>query len=227
MTTILIITVAIATLILIGKLANRKSGKSISNSSAIEKYGSIDNLLKRANEKQLLKDYKSAVAIADKILIIEPDNYKALTCRASSLEALNFNLEAIDDYEKALQIDNSDANIYGLLGLTYIKIGDNESAQKNLKISIQKGLKFYEIFYDMLLSDSGRTKQAIVNSAKVRGNLQKRNPNDFIDDLSPVDKNEFKEALKNQIHQLEGAISLDPDNTELKELYEFAKRQLD
>jgi tetratricopeptide (TPR) repeat protein len=226
MTTILIIAVVIATLIFIGVLTNKKIDNT-SNHKAIKKYVSVDNLLRRASEKFIIKDYQSAIAIADKILTIQPDNYNALTCRASSLEALNFNLDAIDDYEKALQIDQSEANIYGLLGLTYRKIGDIDSGLKNLEISIQKGLKSYALIYNMLLSDSDELKQAMIKRAKVPKNLQRRNPNDFVDNLTSVDKNEIKEALKSQIHHLEGALSLDPDNTELKELYELAKRQMD
>lgn len=180
MITFLIIVTGIAVLILIGKLINVKPDKN-SNPKTMIKNVSEDNLLKKSFEKLFNKDYLSAIAMTDKILFKQPNNYRALTCRASSLEALNFNLDAIEDYEKALQIDKSDANIYGLLGLTYIKIGDMDSGQKNLKISIQMGLKLYEMHYNLLLASSDELKQAMIKRAKVPENLLKRNPNEFVE----------------------------------------------
>jgi len=131
------------------------------------------------------------------------------------------------DTPTTLVVPFSDPNIYGLLGLTYQKIGDIDNGQKNLKISIQKGLKFYELNYDILLSASDGVRQAMIRKGQILENLKRRNSNDFVDNLSSVDRNEFKQAVKNQIKSLEGAISLDQNNEEIKKLYNFAKEQID
>jgi tetratricopeptide (TPR) repeat protein len=227
MTTILIIGLVIVALLLIRALIIRNVDKSTSTPQPILQKVSVDSLLKRAIEKQLLKDYKAAIAIVDKILVLDQNNYEALICRGSSLENLNFNLEAIEDYEKALKINNSDPNIYGLLGLYYIKIGDIENGLRNLKNSVQMGLKFYELSYNIHLSASEPIRQAIIRKAKIPENLLRRNPDDFIINLESIDKNEFAVALKNQIHYLEEAMSLYPDDAKLKKLHAFAKSHLD
>jgi hypothetical protein len=67
----------------------------------------------------------------------------------------------------------------------------------------------------------------MITKANVPENLRRRNMNDFVDDLSPVDFGEFKKAVKHQIHHLERAKSLNPDNSEIIELYEYTKNLID
>jgi tetratricopeptide (TPR) repeat protein len=227
MTIILSIFGVIAAVFIIDKLTNKATAKRTSISSTTKKYILVDSLIKRALEKQIVEDYKGAIAIVDKIIEIDPENFSALTCRATSLQALNFNLDAIDDFEKALRIDKTDANIYGLLGMTYIQIGEIENEMKNLEISMQMGLMIYEVNYNMIIANIDELKETMVKRAKVPENLQRRIPKDFIDNMSPVDEYEFKKEFKAQIHDLEYAIKRDPNNSELKKLYEFAKRQFE
>jgi tetratricopeptide (TPR) repeat protein len=175
----------------------------------------------------ITKEYKSAVAIVDKVLLVYPLHYDALIIRANCSEWLNYNLDAIEDYEKALSIDNSDANIYGLLGLVYKKIGELDIGQEKLKISIQKnGLTSYEMSYNMLLKASDELRQVLIERAKKPDNLLRRNPNDFVDDLTEADKMEFLSAIKNNLPILERELLVNPNNTELRKLYEFAKIEL-
>jgi len=184
MNTILIVIIVLTVLYLIG----RYSSKNINTSSTITgaTNSQIDSLLRRANEKIITKDFKGAVAITDKVLLLQPNNYDALVCRANSLEALNFNLDAIEDYEKAISIDSSDGNTLGLLGLTYRKIGDIENSQKYLKLSVDKGMKLYEMNYNMFVTASDTMKQAYAQRGNIPENHKRRNPNDFVDNLSSL-----------------------------------------
>ncbi|MDP1727970.1 MAG: hypothetical protein Q8M15_14390 [Bacteroidota bacterium] len=229
MTILLIITSGIVLIYLVIKLVSKKSEypPTIKNEGKNTPEVNIKSLLKRANEKGIIKDFKSAVAITDKIILLYPSNYDALVIRANSLGALNFNLEAIDDYEKALSIDNSDPNIIGLLGLTYHIVGEFEKGQEKLKLSIQMGYKLYEMNYNMKLKMPDSVKSMLVERSKKPENLVRRNPSDFVDNLSETDHIEFKRALKNHLPTLQHSLSLDPNNTKLKELYEFTLTYLD
>jgi tetratricopeptide (TPR) repeat protein len=223
----LIILAIIIILILIGKFSSRNRSEISNNRINHFSNDKITVLLTRAYEKQIIKDYKSAVAICDKVLLLDKDNYDALCCRANCLEALNFNLDAIEDYIKALKIDSSDGNIHGLLGLTYRKIGDIENGQKYLKNSVSRGMMLYKFNYEMLLSASDILKEAFIKKGNNPENLLRRNPNDFVDNLSEVDTLDFNEEVKKQLYHLENAISIDPDNEHLKNLYEFAKKKVE
>jgi tetratricopeptide (TPR) repeat protein len=174
MTTFLIIATIIAILFLLSRFLNRKTDNVLSAPMVASNVNTTNKLMESAWKKFHKEDYSAAIAIADNILRLEPDNYKALTIRASSLEVFNFNLEAIEDYERALSINNSDANINGLLGLTYYKIGDIDNTQKYLQVSIQKGLKLYESHYDTIQTLPEETKQMIIRKGQLPENLKRR-----------------------------------------------------
>ena len=112
----------------------------------------VDKLNKKASEKFLVKDANSCVIISDLVLTLDPNNSRALENRAIALEYLNYNLDAIKDYEKYIEIDGTDPNLYGLLGLTYRKIGEIEKGQEFLLKSINMGFSLYEMNYNMLES---------------------------------------------------------------------------
>jgi hypothetical protein len=59
-------------------------------------YDKLRNLEIRAFEKYTVKDYRSSIAICDKILDLNPKIVGTLTLRAGCLETLNYNLEAGD-----------------------------------------------------------------------------------------------------------------------------------
>jgi tetratricopeptide (TPR) repeat protein len=224
MNTFLIIAIVLIILYLIGKSSSKKKYEKFISEGTYWSNLKLDNLLKRANEKGITNDFRGAVAITDKVLLLQPDNYMALVCRANSLEALNFNLDAIDDYEMALSIDNSDGNIYGLLGLTYNKIGDIENGLRCLKLSIDKGIKQYEMNYNIIQNAPDVMKQAVAKRGNSPEKHLRRNPDDFFDNLSQVDKDELKQAIKDSLHRLEASLAKDPENMVLKNLHEFAKK---
>lgn len=111
----------------------------------------IELLESKADEEFLNKNYSIAVDICDEILKIKPDYYEALITRAMSLENLGFNLDAIDDYEKAISI-NVDYNNYGLLGLCYYRIGEIQKAIQKLELAVKNGFHVYQPIYSNLVA---------------------------------------------------------------------------
>ena len=55
-------------------------------------------------------------------------------------------------------------------------------------------------------------------------NFKIRNPSFFKDNQVEVDRKEILNAIKNDIKILEYTASLNPENEELRKLYEFAKK---
>lgn len=219
---ILIIVIGLAILLFKAK-TNGITGKPIEFRNHIRSSNSsIQAEITRANEKMIIGDYKCGVAIADKLLLMDPKNDSAYTVRATCLEALNFNLDAIEDYEEALKIDNSNANNYGLLGLTYNKIGDMEKAKKNLKVAVDKGYSNYQMMYTVLMNVSDLAKERMIARNSIPENLQRRRINCYEDDLSEVDRNLLNETVRSNLSLLETQIRENPNNQDLKQLYEFA-----
>jgi tetratricopeptide (TPR) repeat protein len=177
-------------------------------------------LIIRALEKYTTNDFRSAVAIYDKILDLNPLLVNDLVMRAQCLERLNYNLDAIDDYELAISIDESDGNWFGLLGLLYQKIGNLDSAEKYLKLSIEKGWKMFEPNLKMLsFLSSDDIKQALIEKCRKPENLTRRNKKDFEDNLSDIDRKVFNANLIKTIEGVNRGLALDPENNILKELY--------
>ena len=124
------------------KVEETKLGPSpVNYQLAIEE---ITPLLDCASEYFIEKKYKKAIGIYDKILEIDPNLFYVLTIRAQCLILLNYNLDGIDDYEKAISLDSSYGHIFGMLGLCYQKIGVFDKAEHNLKLAIEKGSQSFE-----------------------------------------------------------------------------------
>lgn len=182
----------------------------------------LKTLIKRAFEKYTINDYQSAIAIYDKILDLNPLLVDDLVMRAQCLERLNYNLDAIDDYESAISINDSDGNWLGLLGLVYQKIGKLEKAEKFLKLSVEKGWKMYESNLKMLsLLSHADVRQALIEKCNKPENLTRRNKIDFEDDLSEIDRNEYNTNLIKSIEGVNRGLALDPENEDLKRLHNY------
>jgi tetratricopeptide (TPR) repeat protein len=182
----------------------------------------LKTLSKRAFEKYTINDYQSAIAIYDKILDLNPLLLDDLVMRAQCLERLNYNLDAIDDYESAISINDSDGNWFGLLGLVYQKIGNLEKAEEFLKLSVEKGWKMYESNLKMLsLLTHSDIRQALIEKCNKPENLTRRNKKDFEDDLSEIDRNEYNSNLIKSIEGVNRGLVLDPENGDLKRLHNY------
>jgi tetratricopeptide (TPR) repeat protein len=163
----------------------------------------VKNMRRRAFEKYIVKDYKSAIAIYDRIIELDSENVDALEMRAQSLEILNFNLDAIDDYNKVISIDGSNANVFGLLGLTYKKIGELDKGNYYLQEAVYKGAKLYESIYSFSIGVPEGLKEALIKRGKTSENLQRRSANNFIDDLSEVDEKVYNENFATMLKSKE------------------------
>lgn len=156
----------------------------------------INQLQDRAFRKYIIKDYKSCIAINDEILSIQPLNFKALVERAACLEILNFNLDAIDDYQLAVKIDDQAGNVFGLLGLTYKKIGEMDKAKEHLNRAVYTGAPFYKsylVFFSIVYSDLNKR---MMIKGKLPENNRRRNKSDFKEDYDEISENKYQKLLK-------------------------------
>lgn len=125
------------------------------------------------------KNYQEAIELYDKILDLNSKSYNALTMRAQCLEILNYNLDAIDDYNNALSIENSDGNIFGLLGLLYIKIGEFKKGLSNLQTATNLGEEMYQSNLDMFQTFSDGMIESMTKMTKTPENLKRRDKRNF------------------------------------------------
>jgi hypothetical protein len=183
----------------------------------------LSNLNKRMSEKFIEKEYRDCIAIADKILAINPQYYKALTTRASSLLNLGFNLDAIEDYLAALAIQDKDGNMHGLLGMTYRKVGEIEKSNNHLKRAVELGFKMYEMQLQIFLSLTEEGVKMMIDKGKNHENQIRRNKAEFEDSLSEVDRGEYQKGLESAQNALKASLELDPNNKELQKLSERIK----
>lgn len=157
--------------ILIRKFNQRKNESMKLRSSYID---DTDHLITDAYNLLKLEKFNDVIKIADDILIDSPISYDALILRAMSLEALNFNLDAIDDFNKAISIKATDSNIMGLLGLLYKKIGDWNNAEVYLKKSVEMGDTNYEGNYKVMLITPPLAKQLMIENSTKPNNFLRR-----------------------------------------------------
>jgi len=202
------------------KLSDIDESIDVAKSNYYASETELKPLIIRAIEKYTINDFRSAVAIYDKILFLNPLLADDLAMRAQCLERLNYNLDAIKDYELAISIDNSDGNLFGLLGLLYQKIGNLDKAEVFLKQAVDKGWKMYEPNLKMLsLLTSEDVRQALIEKCNKPENLTRRNKEDFEDNLSEIDRKEFNANFIKTIEGVNRGLALDPENKILKELY--------
>jgi tetratricopeptide (TPR) repeat protein len=178
----------------------------------------VDKLNKKASEKFLVKDADSCVIISDLVLTLDPNNSGALENRAIALEYLNYNLDAIKDFEKYIEIDGTDPNLYGLLGLTYRKIGEIEKGQEYLLKSIKMGFNLYEMPYNMLENCHEMVKKKMSEKGKIAENLKTRSAKDINGKFSEVDKEELLDYTKTALNRMKenNILNKNPELTELE-----------
>ena len=105
---------------------------------------------KIADEKIKDKEYFEALNIANEILKDEPKSVKALLLRASLYEGeLNQNDKALIDYNRAIEIEPKDANIYFHRTTVYENLKQYDKAIVNYKKAIEKNPKFVEAFFNI------------------------------------------------------------------------------
>lgn len=176
-----------------GKQKNKKP----INQKSVD-YDELEIIMKKAIKLSVLGNHYEAIAIYDKVLDEEPNFISALTLRAQSLEQLNYNLDAIDDYELAESIGEIDGNTYGLMGLLYKKVGMFEKAKKYLTIADANGAHQYGFmlpsFEHIFTSDTLR--EMMMKKINESDNLKRRNRADFIFTNPEIDEEKFNDAMK-------------------------------
>lgn len=99
----------------------------------LEKKLNFDELLIICNVKIKIKDFLSAIKLAQDAINLQPNNYIGYNDLAIALKSLgNYDL-AIKNYEKALKINPKAFQVYNNLGLLYKKINKFNNAVLNFK----------------------------------------------------------------------------------------------
>lgn len=184
----------------------------------------IKELSSEASNRFLNKQYESVVALADKLLLLDQNNFNALNIRAMSLENLGYYLDAIDDYNKAIELRPSDANLIGLCGLCYNSIGNFQKAREYLKTSVNKGMKMYATSLQSIDTLSEATLKVLTERRNTPERRKRRTGNEFTISNEAVNLNSIYDSLKEFYSNSKNALNVDPENKYLKELVDHYKK---
>lgn len=145
----------------------------------------------RGLDKYEQKDYSGAVTEFTRAINAQPSNQNFYTMRGTAYEDLGNDIEAERDFQKTLEIHNTDFVASYRLGMVYFRKKDFENAVKWLRVSHQNAP-------DSDLSHVGITNNNIlfVHKKIIAGNL-----GNFLTQLK-----QFEEGFK----YLDEAIKLDP-----------------
>jgi len=109
-------------------------------------------LFEDANNHFYSNDYEKAKELYEKIISLKPDHFRAYQ-KLAKIELAKGNKEtAIKHYEKSLEINDSDANVWNDLGNVYYDIFDYENAVRCYKKTVEKNKEFYWGYYNIGLS---------------------------------------------------------------------------
>lgn len=214
---------------LIVKFGDREMDRAIAYSrKEHEKYPELYRaqfkLERSIKELFLKKDNIGVIEHANYLLILNPKNYIALTCRATSLSNIEFYQNAIDDYEHALTI-RREANIIGLLGNTYYKIGNLHDAKKHLSQAVKLGATHYMAILEILNSSPKEVLDAIRDKGLKRDFEPWKedlfhaffvNPMFRLDEWLSGPLYEYEPALEQRLEKLLLDLAKDENNSEIQ-----------
>jgi tetratricopeptide (TPR) repeat protein len=169
------------------------------------------------------KDNIGVIEHANYLLLLNPKNYIALTCRATSLSNIDYYINAIDDYKHALAI-RREANIIGLLGNTYYKIGNLYDAKNYLSQAVQLGAAHYKPLLEIL----NTSPKEVLDALREKGFKRDCEPWEedifssfFVEPLFRTDQwfggplNEYEPALEQHLEKLLLELAKDENNSEI------------
>src|SRR5664280_53808 len=205
---------------LLSNILHSKKERGINNDSFIEKLNS------EAHKRFLSKQYESAVALADKILLIDKDHYDALTLRAMSFQSLGYFLDAIEDFNRVIELRPFDGNIFGMCGLCYNSIGECEKAKAYLMVAIEKGMEFYSFNLNVIfeLSRSKETFELFVERGKTPERRKRRTDKDFTISKEPFNNDLIIDGMRDYYLKFKDALQIDPKNEHIKEIVNHYKK---
>ena len=123
---------------------------SISDSSNLLEGSAAFN---EGNEYFLSKDFEKALPYYDKA--IQNNIEEGYNQRAMCLQALNYHIDALDDFDNAIELSSQDCNIYYMRSLSRVQLGDNSGAISDMN----KAIELSQVKIEMNRAyNEGRTK---------------------------------------------------------------------
>lgn len=203
---------------------------SIRTDTFAEFQRNIENeaLTKKALQYFIAGQYETAIAETDKI-IDEDNNFskEAYDIRAMSLESLNYNLDAIDDFTQSLTMDPSSANIYYLRGLARQKVGGYAEALEDLKyaVHLEPHVRQYQQALETLkiLISNPELAEYAKEKARKKGNLNRRA--ETFKNMSPLSRDNYQDGALNMLNSLKNQVQANPSNMKLRELLQDSEKK--
>lgn len=179
---------------------------------------SLKMLKEQAGDRFLSKQYESVIALADIILLFDQDNFDVLVMRAMSLENLGFILDAIDDYNSAINLHPTDANVYGLCGVCYNLLGDFQNSIKYLETAVKGGMKFYNATLYSITMFSPDIRKGLTEIRNTPENRKRRTDKDFTIKNEAINLGTINNNLKEFHADLKNILKSDPENVEVRKI---------
>ena len=133
-------------------------GTTKSQNPTFDKDEETNAALDMGNIRLLKKDFQGALAFYD--IVIQNDMKKGYEQRAICLQALDYHIDAIYDFDKAIYFTPEDCNIYYMRAQSRIKIGDNEGAISDMNTAIVLSKEINEtnrLYNDDAFQNGGRS----------------------------------------------------------------------
>ena len=83
----------------------------------------------------LLKDFEKALPYYDKA--IQNNIEEGYNQRAMCLQSLNYHVDALADFDSAIELSSQDCNIYYMRSLSRVQLGDNSGAISDMHRAIE------------------------------------------------------------------------------------------
>lgn len=169
----------VATLVIVGAIYYSAKRKISSETINVIKEPKTDNsaLLRKAENQFRADNFDTALISLDSL--IEVQNFRtreSFELRAMVCENLGFVLDAIDDFDEALKLDNTIANNFFMRGLANQKIGNftktKADFEKAVLLSPQEEL--YQINLETIDVIHPAVKERIKRNAEANGLLKRR-----------------------------------------------------
>jgi tetratricopeptide (TPR) repeat protein len=123
----------------------------------------IDKLLKLGKQQYLNEKYSDAMISYNKAYKLSPKSYEAIMGLADSRHKLDLFMPAIELYNEAETVNNTDPNLFSSRGIAYIFIQKYKKALKDFDQALELNPEIKRVFYykGYANNELGRYKQSI------------------------------------------------------------------